>query len=245
MPWEYSENMCEKWLRVKSGMNCTTRRIRTTMWKSKIVQVNRKPNETSANDYGDDGATPHFTACVALHIEHTHEYIHWERASWARTVLFFVYTSSILTLAQVRAFSALHSRPSSSLSMWLLSLLLDFLFLPLRFPRVPFLCPFFHLSDEQQPEKKIMENLCDTATNGGEGTYDVGYLPTGYEPKGHDFNELQNSSVSLSFKILVVDQDVGGWPDTRRDAHWSIPRTRRLLRTRRRVSQSVVFVCVR
>ena len=56
---------------------------------------------------------------------------------------------------------------------------------------------FFHLSDEQQPElnKKIMENLCDSATNGSEGTYDVLYLPTGYEPKAHDFDELQNSSV--------------------------------------------------
>ena len=33
MPWEYSENICEKWLREKSGMNwysITTRRIRTT-----------------------------------------------------------------------------------------------------------------------------------------------------------------------------------------------------------------------
>ena len=38
-----------------------------------------------------------------------------------------------------------------------------------------FLFPFFHLSDEQQPElnKKIMENLRYSATNGGEGTYDV------------------------------------------------------------------------
>ena len=43
-----------------------------------------------------------------------------------------------------------------------------------------FLFPFFHLSDEQQPElnKKIMENLCDSANNGGEGTYDVLYLTT-------------------------------------------------------------------
>ena len=43
-----------------------------------------------------------------------------------------------------------------------------------------FLFPFFHLSDEQQPElnKKIKENLCDSAANGGEGTYDVFYLPT-------------------------------------------------------------------
>ena len=86
MPWEYSENICEKWLRVKSWMNwysITTRRIRTTRWKSKLVQVDRKLNETDANDDGDDDATPHFTACVTLHIEHTHKYIHWERASWA------------------------------------------------------------------------------------------------------------------------------------------------------------------
>ena len=73
-----------------------------------------------------------------------------------------------------------------------------------------FLFPFFHLSDEQQPElnKKIMESLCDSATNGCEGTYDVLYIPTGYEPNGHDFNELQNSSVPLSFKIPAADQDV-------------------------------------
>ena len=73
-----------------------------------------------------------------------------------------------------------------------------------------FLFPFFHLSDEQQPElnKKIMENLCDSANNGGEGTYDVLYLPTGNEPKARDFNELQNSSVPLSFEIPAADQDV-------------------------------------
>ena len=39
-------------------------------------------------------------------------------------------------------------------------------------------------------------------------TYDVLYLPTSYEPNGHDFNELQNSSVPLSFKIPNADQDV-------------------------------------
>ena len=55
---------------------------------------------------------------------------------------------------------------------------------------------------------KIMENLCDSANNGGEGTHDVLYLPTNYEPQVHDFNELQNSSVPLSFKIPATDQDV-------------------------------------
>ena len=40
-----------------------------------------------------------------------------------------------------------------------------------------FLFPFFHLSDEQQPElnKKFMENLCDSATKGCEDTNDVLY----------------------------------------------------------------------
>ena len=53
-----------------------------------------------------------------------------------------------------------------------------------------------------------MESLCDSANNGGEGTYDVLHLPSGYEPNGCDFNELQNSSVSLSFKIPSSDQDM-------------------------------------
>ena len=53
-----------------------------------------------------------------------------------------------------------------------------------------------------------MEKLRHSAANGGEDTYDVLYLPTGYEPNGHDFNELQNSSVPFSFKIPAADQDV-------------------------------------
>ena len=42
-----------------------------------------------------------------------------------------------------------------------------------------FLFPFFHLSDEQQPElnKKDMENLRHSAANEGEDTYDV-FIPT-------------------------------------------------------------------
>ena len=125
-------------------------------------------------------------------------------------VVLFLAPFVTLTLAQVGALSALHSRPSSWPSMWLLSLRLDFLLLPLRLPPVLFPLPFFHLSDEQQPElnKKFMENLRNSATKGSEGTYDVLYLPTGYEPNGHDFNELQNSSVPLSFKIPAADQDV-------------------------------------
>ena len=63
--------------------------------------------------------------------------------------------------------------------MWLLSLHLDFLLLFFAFLLSVFLFTFFHFSDEQQPElnKKFMENLCDSANNGCEGTYDVLYLP--------------------------------------------------------------------
>ena len=53
-----------------------------------------------------------------------------------------------------------------------------------------------------------MENLHYSANNVGEGTYDVLHLPTGHEPKAHDFDEPQNSSVLLSFKIPITDQDV-------------------------------------
>ena len=44
--------------------------------KVKSYNWDRKLNDTDANDDGDDDATAHFTACVALHIEHTHKYIH-------------------------------------------------------------------------------------------------------------------------------------------------------------------------
>ena len=72
-----------------------------------------------------------------------------------------------------------------------------------------FLFPFSFLSEQQlELKKKFMENLCDSATSGCEGTYDVLYLPKGYEPNGQVFNELQNSSVPLSYKIPAADQDV-------------------------------------
>ena len=53
-----------------------------------------------------------------------------------------------------------------------------------------------------------MENLCDSANNGCEGTYDVLYLSTGYEPNYMAFSELNDSSGSFSFKIPAADQDV-------------------------------------
>ena len=67
----------------------------------------------------------------------------------------------------------------------------------------------FHL--ELFPEllyTKDMANLRRSATNESEDTYDVFHPPTGYEPKAHDFDELQNSSVPFSFMIPSADQDV-------------------------------------
>ena len=44
---------------------------------------------------------------------------------------------------------------------------------------------------QQQEHGKLVR----FGNNGGEGTYDVLCLHTGYEPKAHDFDELQNSLV--------------------------------------------------
>ena len=55
---------------------------------------------------------------------------------------------------------------------------------------------------------KDMAILRRSVTNESEDTYDVFHPPTGYEPKAHDFDELQNSSVSFSFMIPSADQDV-------------------------------------
>ena len=63
---------------------------------------------------------------------------------------------------------------------------------------------FFHFYLELFPERlytKDMANLRRSATNESEDTYDVFNPPTGYEPKAHDFDELENSSVPFSFMI--------------------------------------------
>ena len=124
----------------------TTRRIRTTLWKT--------GTESSVTH------TPMTTERTMPHLLHISSHSHWLKLSLART-----------------------SHPSPR-HTWLS--LFDSTYSTLHFPAFllsVFLFPFFHLSDEQQPElyKKIMENLCDSANNGGEGTYDVFYLPTGYE----------------------------------------------------------------
>ena len=237
MPIEYSENICEKWLRETSEMNnysITTRRIKTTIWKSKIVQVDRKLNETDAHDDGDDDATPHVTACVALHIEHTHKYIHWERASWARTVLFFVHVHSHSHWLKFEpcphsTHDHHHGHPCGCCPFDLTSSFYLFAFL-----LSSFLFPFFHLSDEQQPElnKKIMENLRYSATNGGEGTCDVLYLPTPSKSSQRGFHETIHSLLHSWKRPLRADGALGlvSLGPTVGAPSCLVPQPRRLLR---------------
>ena len=83
-------------------------------------------------------------------------------------VVLFLAQNNTLTLAQVLC--AL-SHPSPCHTREWLSLF-DSTYSTLNFPAFllsVFLFPFFHFSDEQHPElnKKIMENLCDSANNGG------------------------------------------------------------------------------
>ena len=84
----------------------------------------------------------------------------------------------------------------------------------------------------------VMASLRYSTAEEGEDAYDVSTSLTGYEPNVLTFGELKDSWVSFSFMIPSLDQDVddltlGG----------GTPRTSRLLRTRRHVSQSVVVVC--
>ena len=111
-------------------------------------------------------------------------------------------------LAQV--LSAFHLHPWSS--TWLS--LFDSTFSALYFCTFllsVFLSLFFLFYLELSPEllyTKEMENLRHSAANESEDTYDVFNSPTCYEPKAHGFDELQNSSVPLSFKIPITDHDV-------------------------------------
>ena len=204
MPWAYSENICEKWLRWKSGMNwysITGRKIGTTRTTTSGTESTKTwtPMTTLTTGPQSKSTTAwRFTTCTSTN----------SSTERAHVVLFLAHFIT-LTLAQVWVLHLSHPSPCHTRE-WL-SLWLDLLhsLLP-AFLLSVFLFPFYHLSDEQQPKlnKKFMENLHNSANNGGEDTYDFFYLHTGYEPKGHDFDELQNSSVHVSFKIPVGDQDV-------------------------------------
>ena len=114
----------------------------------------RKLNDTGANDDGEDNATAHFTACVALH-------------NWARARSPVPCTFHHTHIGSSWVLPALHS--ITMVIHMVVSLWLDLLHsLLLSLLLSVFFFPFFHLSDEQQPElnKKIMENLRDSANKG-------------------------------------------------------------------------------
>ena len=89
-----------------------------------------------------------------------------------------------------------------------------------------------------------MQNLRYSANKGSVNTHDVSVSLAGYEPNFMAFSELNDSSGSFSYNYPVIGPE-HGWRDTRQAAHRGTPRTSRLLRTRRRVSQSVVVCRVR
>ena len=86
-----------------------------------------------------------------------------------------------------------------------------------------------------------MESLCYCANKGSDDAYDVSTSLTGYEPNFMAFSELNDSSVPFSYIIPSSDQDMDDV--TLGKLLTEAPRTSRLLRTRRRVRQSVVVVC--
>ena len=104
-----------------NNYSITTRRIRTTMCKNKTGTESSMTQMLMTTE----STMPQRTSPLALHCT-------TERA---HVVLFLAHFIT-LTLAQVRALSVLHSWSSSWPSMWLLSLRLDFLLLPLHLPPV-------------------------------------------------------------------------------------------------------------
>ena len=192
----------------------------------------RKLNDTDANDNGDNNATAHFTACVALH--------NW---ACARSLVpcTFHHTHIWLKFEPCPHF---HSRPSPWSSMWLLSLRLDFLLLPLHLP--PVYLPFPLLPPQRRAAAGAQQEVHGKPA---QLRQQRGWGHQRRPPPPHRLwaqGPWLRRAPELISPPLLRDPCRGpgrGWPDTRRDAHWSVPRTSRLLRTRRRVSQSVVVVC--
>ena len=149
------------------------------MWKSKIVRVEPKAHWDRCQWRR---RWRRYTALNRLrgtaHWGHSQVHPLRARIMSSHSLLFLAHFIT-LTLAQVRALSALslhhHGHPCGCL----FTLILSAFYFPAFLPSF-FLFPFFHHSEEQQPElnQKIMEYLCYSATNGGEDTYDVLYLPT-------------------------------------------------------------------
>ena len=125
--------------------------------------------------------------------------------------------------------------------------LLEFTYLifyfDLSFTILSLFFPLLHFEQHTELDNLIaMQNLRTSANKGSNDVYDVAVSLTGYEPNFMAFSELNDSSGSFSYITPSSDID-DATRDTRQAAHRGTPRTSRLLRSRRRVSQSVVFVC--
>ena len=137
---------------------------------------NGKHEDMNTNGDVDNWTTQHINDCVALHYVHIPKQFH---SACARSVSLLVHISSHshwLKFEPCPHFTHGHPHAIHVCDLFTLNATLYF---P-AFLLSVFLFPFFHFSDEQQPElkKKIMENLRHSAANGGEDTYDVLYLPT-------------------------------------------------------------------
>ena len=112
--------------------------------------------------------------------------------------------------------------------------------------RPRFFFPVLHFELHTELDNLIaMQNLRTSANKGSDDAYDVHTSLTGYEPNYMAFSELNDSSGSFSYITPSSDQDMNDVTLGKllTEAHRGTPRTSRLLRSRRRVSQSVIVVC--
>ena len=133
--------------------------------------------------------------------------LHSLRSTSVRTWSYSLHISSHSHLAQVE--SCPHFT-SISRHIWLSLFVSTYTLHFTAFLLSVFLFPFFHLSDEQQPElnKKIMENLCDSANNWVRAPTTYSTSPQVMSPTAMTSTSSRTHQVPLSFKIPAADQDV-------------------------------------
>ena len=178
MPWEYSENICEKWLRETSEMHysITARKIRTT-------------RTTTSGTESTTMWTPMTTLTLRTSMIAWRITIYTEPARIVSQS--FIITLTFMTQERVLHFSP-HPHAIHVCDLFILNSTLYFSAFLLS-------VPFFHLSDEQQPEfnKQIMENLHNSATS-----HRV------VSPRPMSSTSSRTHQSPFSFKIPAADQDV-------------------------------------
>ena len=174
-----------------------------------MYKWDRKLNETDANDDGDDDATQHFTACVALHCtlgtltSTSTESAHHERAQSCSLCTLHPYSLWLkFEPCPHSTHDHHHGHPCGCCLFDLTSSFYLFAFL-----LSVFLFPFFLLSDEQQPElnKKIMENLCNSASNGVRAPTTSSTSPDFYQIVLELFHATSPFSRSQRARVMMCD----------------------------------------